>query len=85
MPRARGQVSEIQKKTSHITIILDEIAKMPKKITRKAKKEKKLIEEEKKIKIIPKEKPRKKIRPEIALPKPKTEKGLRRIFKRKSF
>jgi len=27
MPRARGQAAEIQKKTSHITLVLDEISK----------------------------------------------------------
>ncbi len=31
MPRARGQAYEIQKKTSHITLVLDEIVKKPKK------------------------------------------------------
>ena len=30
MPRARGQASEIQKKSSHITIVLEEIEKTPK-------------------------------------------------------
>jgi large subunit ribosomal protein L22 len=32
MPRARGQAYEIQKKTSHITLVLDEIVKKPKKL-----------------------------------------------------
>lgn len=32
MPRARGRASLIQKKTSHITLILDEINKKPKKV-----------------------------------------------------
>ena len=81
LPRARGQASEIQKKTSHITLILDEITKRPK----KAKKAKpKAIKEEKvEEKIIKPEKP--KLRPELEIKKPKVEKGIKRIFRRKAF
>ena len=78
-PRARGQVSEIQKKTSHVTLILDEMTKKPKKVKKitKAKKAEK-------IEKIPKpEKP--KFKPEIKIKKPKVEKGTKRIFKRKAF
>lgn len=78
MPRARGRVTEIQKKTSHITLILDEITKKPKKV-KKAKKAEKV----EKIKIPKEEKP--KFRPEIVLPKPKIEKGIKRVFRRKAF
>jgi large subunit ribosomal protein L22 len=79
MPRARGQASEIQKKTSHVILILDEIMKKPK----KAKKVKKL-EKIEQLKKIPKiERP--KFRPEIELKKPKIEKGIKRIFRRKAF
>jgi len=78
MPRARGRVTEIQKKTSHITLILDEIAKKPKKV-KKAKKAEKV----EKIKIPKEEKP--KLRPEMVLPKPRIEKGIKRIFRRKAF
>jgi len=49
MPRARGQAYEIQKKTSHITLVLDEIVKKPKKV-----KEVKIAE---KIKRVEKPKP----------------------------
>ena len=77
--RARGRADEIQKKTSHLTIILDEIVKKPKKV-KKAKKVKKVEEVEKVPKI---EKP--KFRPEVEIPKPKIEKGIRRIFRRKAF
>ncbi len=45
MPRARGQAYQIQKKTSHVKIILDEIVKKPEK-TRKQKE----IEKVKKVK-----------------------------------
>ena len=78
MPRARGQVSEIQKKTSHITLILEEVTKKPKKV-----KEVKKAEKVEKIKIPKKEKP--KLRPEVVLPRPKVEKEIKRVFRRKAF
>jgi len=78
--RARGRADEIQKKTSHLTILLDEITKKPKKI----KKMKKIKEIKKPEEKIPKpEKP--KFRPEIEVPRPKIERGIRRIFRRKAF
>ena len=80
-PRARGRVSEIQKKTSHVTLILNEIEKKPEKIKKKEKLEK---EGEREGILIPKkEKP--KLRPEKEVPKPKIEKGIRRLFRRKAF
>jgi len=91
MPRARGMASEIQKKTSHITIVLDEIVRKPKKV-KKVKKIKKVEKIEKGAREAggsgegwgPKvEKP--KPRPEIEVPKPKIEKGIKRIFRRKAF
>lgn len=78
MPRARGQASEIQKKTSHVTIILEEIEKRPKKVKPKAMKKEKVKE-----KIVKPEKP--KFKPEIEIAKPKIEKGIKRIFRRKAF
>ena len=83
MPRARGAVSEIQKKTSHVTLVLDEITKKPKKIKKLKKmrkvKEIKRVEE----RMSKPEKP--KFRPELEVPKPKIERGIRRIFRRKAF
>jgi len=90
--RARGSANLIQKKTSHITIILDEIVKKPPKESKlptgQAKKVKKLKpkvikEGEREEKVVKPEKP--KIRPEIEVPKPKIERGIRRIFRRKAF
>ncbi|MBZ9578428.1 50S ribosomal protein L22 [Patescibacteria group bacterium] len=78
-PRARGQAFEIQKKTSHITLILDKIEKKPKEI-KKVKK----VEKAKKIKKVPKVK-KPKLRPGLETPKPKIERGFRRIFRRKAF
>ena len=87
-PRARGQSSEIQKKTSHITILLDEVVKKPKKKSKVPEGEAKKIKEIEKTerteeKAIKKERPE--LKPEIKTQKPKTEKGIRRIFRRKSF
>jgi len=81
MPRARGQASQIQKKTSQVTIILEEIVKKSKKI----KKEKRIkkVEIEKLEKIPKLEKP--KARPELEIAKPKIEKGIKRVFRRKAF
>ena len=77
--RARGRASEIQKKTSHVNLYLDEIVKKPKKI-KKGKK----LEEVEKIEEVPKiEKP--KFKPEKEIAKPKIEKGIKRIFRRKAF
>lgn len=90
MPRARGQAYEIQKKTSHITIVLGEIEEKAKKRARteEVKKtegaemaEKAEAGEDKKT--APTQKP--KIRIETAKQKPKMERGLRKIFRRKAF
>ncbi len=77
--RARGRASEIQKKTSHVSLYLDEIVKKPKKV----KKGKKLEEVEKIEKVQKIEKP--KFKPEKEIAKPKIEKGIKRIFRRKAF
>lgn len=95
MPRARGQASEIQKKTSHIIIVLDEIVKKPKK-SQKIKKSEKVSEIKKEIKeeikkdIVSKEDfkisaEQAKPKPKLEIIKPKGEKGIRRIFRRKVF
>lgn len=82
MPRARGQASPIQKKTSHVTLVLDEIVKKPRKVKKLKKIEK--VEKAEEIETVPRiEKP--KLKPEIEAPKPKIEKGIRRIFRRKAF
>lgn len=82
--RARGQAFEIQKKTSHVTIILDEVEKKEEKkeIKRERiqKKEEK-TKEEKRVEVKEKKKPflEKKI---FA---PKIEKRIKKIFRRKAF
>lgn len=77
--RSRGVAAEIQKKTSHVTLVLDEIVKKPKKV-KKVKK----VDKGEKVEEVPKiEKP--KLKPELEIPKPKIEKGVRRIFRRKAF
>ncbi len=79
--RARGRADEIQKKTSHVTVVLDEIVKKLKKV-KKVKKIKKALPKppEKVLKV---EKP--KLKPEIEIKRPKIERGLKRIFRRKAF
>lgn len=89
MPRARGQAYEIQKKTSHVTIVLDEIIKKPKK-PKKVKRVKKgkevaKIEKAKIEKAEEAKLPPPKFKPEKEIAKPKIKKGLRRIFRRKAF
>jgi large subunit ribosomal protein L22 len=89
-PRARGMAAPIQKRTSHVTIVLDEVVKKPKK-TKKLKKAEEVRPEpveKKEVKEAPKtEKPKPK--PEREERKPVIEKGKsaswRRIFRRKAF
>jgi len=91
MPRARGQAYEIHKRTSHITLFLDKIEKKPKTTTRPPPSRKRApikkieeVEKKEKIKKVSKvEKP--KFKPELEKAKPKIEKGIRRIFRRKAF
>jgi large subunit ribosomal protein L22 len=79
--RSRGQAYEIQKKTCHITLILDERIKTKKKIGEKVKKTTKIKKAEEK-KIRPKiSRPK----PELTASKPKVEKGIKKIFRRKAF
>lgn len=78
MPRARGSASEIQKKTSHITIILDEIDPSFAKATEG--KEEIRVEKEK---IVKTDKPKFEVKKEA--PKPKRTTGLKRIFRRKAI
>jgi len=82
--RARGQAFEIQKKTSHITIVLEEIEKKPKKV-KKVKRLKKIKEVKKEV-VEKEEKVKKpKFKPELETKKPTIEKGVKRVFRRKAF
>lgn len=89
MPRARGKADQLQKKTSHINIVLNEIKKEPKKTKKKLKAEiagkvEKVESSENAAKVLPKfKKPKVIVREET--PKPKVQKGIKKIFKRKSF
>ena len=97
MPRARGQAYEIQKKTSHIILTLDEIVKKTEK-REKGKKKEKIIKSTiktalKSKKIQKKDLPdedkfsgkQAKFKPATEIERPKFERGIKRIFKRKSF
>jgi len=82
--RARGRAAAIQKKTAHITLCLDEITKKIKKVPKLRKVRPELIKKAEKIEKIPKkEKP--KFKPELERPKPKIEKEIKRVFRRKAF
>lgn len=98
MPRARGQTYEIQKKTSHITIILDELTKGTKKVKKAGRLKTGAVSEEtieqKKVEKILSEKPQQedrflagktKFKPKKELPKPKSEGIIKRIFRRKAI
>lgn len=80
-PRARGQAYEIQKKTSHVTLVLDTIKPTElKKVKKGVKKETSKLTEAKGIK---ERKP--KTEPVFQARKAKIDKGIKRIFKRKAF
>ncbi|MEA3344299.1 MAG: 50S ribosomal protein L22 [Patescibacteria group bacterium] len=101
MPRARGRVTEIQKKSSHITLVLEEITPVEKdekskkvKKTDKAKEAKKPLvveeksktwEEVKKEKNLGESAGEKKTQSNRDVQKPKEQKSIKRIFRRKSF
>ncbi len=77
--RSRGMAAPIEKRTSHITIILDEIN--PSKKVKKVVQAKKTVEAS--VKEVKAEKP--KLRPVVEKIKPKEIKGLKRFFRRKSI
>ena len=79
--RARGRAFAIQKKTSHITIVLEETEKAPRMKKKKAKKVVTPIKETKKQAQA--EKP--KFKPKLEIKKPKSGRGIKRFFRRKSF
>ena len=98
MPRARGQAYEIQKKTSHITILLSEIEEKKRAKAKQKKKTKETVltketeeetEEPKVAEKLPKEdkfsRGEGKFKKTREAARPRIEKGLKRIFRRKSF
>ncbi len=92
-PASRGRTAPIMKRTSHITIILDEIKKVsaakkgikkPPSVKVSARKPEKITEKPPKEAKLSTEKP--KFKPERReVKRPKKEIGLKRIFKRKAF
>jgi len=86
-PVSRGSAHRILKRTSNVTIALDQIVKEPKKVKKVKKPTVRPQLEEEKIKEVRKapkiEKP--KLRPEIKRPEPKIKKEIKRIFRRKAF
>jgi len=99
-PRARGRAFEIQKKTSHITIVLKELKVKEKLLEEKLEREepssfqKEIAERERKLKpkketekIIEEKKEIKRPKPPLVrkIRKPGLPAGIKRIFRRKSF
>lgn len=86
-PRSRGQAYEIQKKSSHIILVLDEKVKTKKKKIKKdlAKEPVEKQKEEKEIKAEKISSGKAKFRPRFEEKKPRVEKGASRIFRRKAF
>jgi len=84
-PRARGQAYEIQKKTSHVTLVLNEKIKAKNKM-KKIKKIKIPPEETAGVKAAGKMKPKIEKPPlDLEVSRPTVEKGIKRIFRRKAF
>jgi large subunit ribosomal protein L22 len=88
--RSRGRADMIQKRTSNVTLVLDEItkgkgkAKRAKKVTKPAITEKiPQAEKPSKDRKLPTGQP--KLKPEKEIEKPRVEKGIKRIFRRKAF
>lgn len=80
--RARGRAARIEKKTSHISLVLNEI-----KEKREAKKVARVVEEKKKVKKVKEVEKAPKFKPEkrkILRPTKET-KGFKRVFHRKAF
>jgi large subunit ribosomal protein L22 len=80
MPRARGSASPIQKKTSHITILLDEI--VPGKKVERVEKE---VKNEKFEDKIERKEAKPRFKPERKVAVNAQKKGIKRIFNRKSI
>lgn len=86
MPRARGSAGEIQKKTSHVNLVLSEIKEGAK--IKKAKK-KQAVEKETPEVVEREEKraptfARPRTRPSFEKPKPRITRGINRLFRRKA-
>lgn len=78
--RARGRAFAIQKKTSHITIILQEAKKATEKTRIKKRKTKKVVTAKKQSQA---EKP--KFKPKLEIKKPESQRGIGKFFRRKAF
>lgn len=96
-PRARGSAYQIKKRTSHITLVLEEIKEtQEKKTTKKVAKTPVLPADKQPVmepqdpvqdqeKEIAKQEKYPKPQPETEKPKPATTRGIKRFFRRKSF
>lgn len=82
--RARGRAFAIQKKTSHITIILQEAKKATEKTRIKKRKTKKVVRLAKEDKK-PTQAEKPKFKPKLEIKKPESQRGIGKFFRRKAF
>jgi len=98
MPRARGQAFKIEKKTSHVIVVLDELAKTADGFSKEEKettkeipsKKYKVLERKEAVSKVKVGKPKEKIiskdlKTKKDRVKPLLQKGIKRIFQRKAF
>ncbi len=83
--QSRGRAAEIQKKSSHITIVLGEIEEKKKKKSAKIETKIKPVEKEEKTEKTEKKAEKPKIKFQKIIKKPKINKSLKKIFRRKAF
>jgi len=96
-PRARGSAYEIKKRTSHVTLVLEEIKETKKKKAAKKVTKTSILPADKQParepqepaqdqeKEIAKQEKYPKLKPETEKPKPTITRGIKRFFRRKSF
>ncbi len=85
--RARGQAFEIQKRTSHITVVVEEINKQGERVKKiqKPKKAEKAVGADKAGRVSKLEKPKIKPKTRKEIFRPKMEKAAKKMFRRKAF
>jgi len=84
-PRARGQAFPIQKKTSHLLIVLEQKKGVSVKKEKKEQIKTELIKKEIKAGVPAAKTDKPKMKPETDKLKPKQVTGLKRVFRRKAF
>lgn len=90
-PRARGQASQIQKKSSHITLVLEEIEKGKKRTKKKpaTKRKPQIVKKPKGLEVKAKAKKKDEMKEprliERKAKRPSIPRGIKKVFQRKAF